>query len=33
LQKVTHGQPPDCALRITFMLGAAWQKACDESEE
>ena len=33
LQKVTQGQPPDCALRVTFMLGAAWQKACDESEE
>ena len=33
LQKVARGQPPDRALRVAFMLGAAWQKACDESEE
>ena len=24
---------PDRAMRVAFMLGAAWQKACDESQE
>ena len=33
LQKIAQGQPPDRALRVAFMLGAAWQKACDESED